>query len=226
VSFIEPRKLEVLSRPFFIVTEGMADAYFVDELLKHKAITKCSVGCPSKDSAGGMGKPAFGKYLLGMQTARARKTSVNLQGLLVIADADENPAKSFKDVTDALDNAQFPKPTDPFQVQDINGFRSAVYLIPAQGETGTLEHLLLRATFLKSQGLEQCLAQFSECTGGLKSTDANSNAKMRMSVLAGAFCKGNPWCSAGLMWKDEGNPVPIDSKAFDALSAFIVQFSD
>ena len=48
MTFIQPRTLDLLPHPFFIATEGMGDARFVDELLKFKGITNCSVGCPSR----------------------------------------------------------------------------------------------------------------------------------------------------------------------------------
>lgn len=226
MTFIQPRTLDVLAYPFFVATEGMGDATFVDKLLQHKNIGNYGVGCPSRDSARGTGKNAFPDYFLALQTARKRAKSVPLRGLLVVADANGDAAGSFQAVATALQNSQFPRPEEAYKVTDDHGFRVAVYLMPGEGETGTLEHLLLKAVFKKSTALEKCLDAFSACTGGLKSNKPNVHAKMRMSALAAAFCEDNPWCSSNTMWSDEKNPVPIDSDVFDPLSQMLTDFSN
>jgi hypothetical protein len=224
MTFIQPPTLEVLPDPFFIVTEGLGDARFVDKLLQFKNIANCSIGCPSQMSAQGMGKNSFSQYFAAIQTARSRAKSVALRGLLVIADANGDVSASFDEIVGALQRAGFPVPPDAFSISG-GKFRIAIYLVPGKGETGTLEHLLLRAVFGKSPGLEKCLDDFSTCTGGLKSIKPNIQAKMRMSALAATFCTDNPWCSLANMWSDPKNPVPLDSPQFDGLSNFVKNFA-
>jgi hypothetical protein len=223
--FIQPKELPILPHPFFIATEGMGDAHFVDQLLQFKNITTCSVGCPSTVCTGGTGKNALGKYFLAVQTARTRAHSVPLHGLLVIADADGDANESFGAVTKALKDAEFPQPSRAFEIVEVDGFRVAVYLVPGEGETGTLEHLLLRAVFANTPGLEKCLDDYAVCSGGLKSPKPNAQAKMKMSALTAIFCADNPWCSAAYMWSDKGNPVPIKSECFKHLHELIANFS-
>lgn len=225
MTFIQPRTLDALPHPFFIVTEGIGDARFTDELLRFKKITNCSIGCPTQESAQGMGKEAFPKYFSAIQSARSRAKSVSLRGLLVIADANGNADHSFDAIAAALHTAIFPVPNGPFEVNIAGGFKIAVYLVPGEGETGTLEHLLLKAVFQKTPGLEKCVDDFSACTGGLKSAKPNAQAKMRMSALAATFCADNPWCSLANMWSDANNPVPISSSHFEHLSSFVQDFA-
>jgi hypothetical protein len=224
MTFIQPPTLDALPRPFFIVTEGIGDARFVDKLLEYKNITNCSVGCPTQQSVQGTGKDAFAKYFAAIQTARTRATSVPLRGLLVVADANGNADESFNAIVAALQGAAFPAPLHPFNVAG-GAFKIAIYLVPGEGETGTIEHLLLRAVFGKTPSLAKCVDDFSTCTGGLKSTKPNMQAKMRMSALAATFCANNPWCSIAYMWSDPNNPVPISSPQFDALSNFVQNFA-
>jgi hypothetical protein len=225
VTFIQPRTLDVLPHPFFIATEGMGDAHFIEELLKFKGIANCSVGCPSRESAKGKtGKDAFPDYFASIQIARRRLNSTRLLGLLVVADADTTAEKAFKAITAALELAMFPTPKDPFSIEG-NVFRVAIYLLPGEGRTGTLEHLLLDAAFAKAPNLQKCLDDFSTCTGALRSTKPNNLAKMRMSALAAAFCEDNPWCSANTMWSDDKNPVPINSACFNHIGDFLTRFA-
>jgi len=118
----------------------------------------------------------------------------------------------------------FPTPKDPFRIEETD-LRVAVYLMPGEGKTGTLEHLLLDAVFAKTENLLDCLDKFSTCTGALRSAKPNQLAKMRMSVLAAAFCEDNPWCSANTMWSDDNNPVPINSTCFDDIGNFLTKFT-
>jgi hypothetical protein len=203
----------------------MGDARFVDELLRFKGITNCSVGCPSRQSAKGKtGKDAFPDYLASVQIARGRVDSARLLGLLVIADADANAQGAFKTITTGLGVAAFPAPKAPFSIEEA-GIRVAVYLLPGEGKPGTLEHLLLDAVFAKTPSLPECLDKFSTCTGALSSSKPNQLAKMRMSVLAAAFCEDNPWCSANTMWSDDKNPVPINSACFNHIGDFLTEFA-
>jgi hypothetical protein len=225
VTFIQPRTLDVLPHPFFIATEGMGDARFIEELLKFKGIANCSVGCPSRESARGKtGKDAFPDYFASIQIARSRANSTRLLGLLVVADADTNAEKAFKATATALESAMFPTPKDAFSIEG-SGLRVAVYLLPGEGKTGTLEHLLLKAAFAKTASLQKCLDDFAACTGALRSSKPNNLAKMRMSALAAAFCEDNPWCSANTMWSDEKNPVPINSACFNHIGDFLTKFA-
>ncbi len=123
-----------------------------------------------------------------------------------------------------LSLATFPVPRSPFSIEG-NDFRVAAYLMPGEGKTGTLEHLLLDAAFAKVASLQKCLDDFSTCTGALRSSKPNNLAKMRMSALAAAFCEDNPWCSANTMWSDKKNPVPIDSACFNHIGDFLTRFA-
>ncbi len=203
----------------------MGDARFIDELLNLRGITNSSVGCPSRVSAmGKMGKDAFPDYFASIQTARRRVNSVPLLGLLVIADADTNADEAFAAVRTGLGLATFPAPRNPFSIEG-NDFRVAVYLLPGEGKTGTLEHLLLDAAYAKRACLQECLDDFSTCTGALRSSKPNKLAKMRMSALAAAFCEDNPWCSPNIIWSDKKNPVPIDSACFNHIGDFLTRFA-
>ncbi len=225
MKYIQPPELQLLPHPFFIATEGIGDARFVDELLKFKGITNCSVGCPSQRSAKGKtGKDAFADYFASIQVARGRLNSARLQGLLVMADANGSPGKAFAAITSALESAMLPAPEKPFSIEE-NGLRVAVYLLPGEGKTGTLEHLLLEAIFARTETLQDCLDKLSTCTGALRSSRPNQLAKMKVSVLAAAFCEDNPWCSANTMWSDDNNPVPINSACFDDIGKFLIRFA-
>lgn len=219
VSNILPQRPESLPRPFVIVGEGYGDVCFVDEILKVHKINNCSVGCHNRETETKEGsKGHLDDYLAGIAFARTRKDSAQLSGLLVIVDADEDPTRQFKMVTDLLEDNGFPKPTKPFVVEAHGNLRVAVFLHPGRDRTGTLEHILLEATFKAKPNLEKCLEDFAKCTGVIPTATENQQAKMRLSSLVGACCTENPWASIALLWHSKGNPVPIESECFKPLA--------
>jgi hypothetical protein len=217
VEYLLPKGPKDIPRPFLIVCEGMSDARFICSLLTHTGITTCSVGCPS-GLGSGSGLDSIASYLIGIQAITKGKET--LRGLLIIIDADDKPTQRFSDIQKALSNANFPMPSEAFRVEG-DPFRVAVFLIPRQGENGTLDNLLLEAALKKNPRMKVCLDDFSNCTGSVKTWTPNQQSKMRLSALVAAFCQKNPWASAALMWSDKGNPVPIESECFNQITEFL-----
>lgn len=148
-----------------------------------------------------------------------------LRGLLVIVDADDSPQRAFDTACSALRFAQYPIPGSAFAFMDENGVRTAIYLIPGENETGTLEHLLLRAAFDSSDNSEPCIDSFLDCVGKAPDNEPNTLAKMKMSALVAAAFPSNPWATAGpLLQSGRNEIVPIDSIHFKHLAEFLAEF--
>jgi hypothetical protein len=148
-----------------------------------------------------------------------------LRGLLVIVDADESPQGSFDSACAALRFAEFPVPDSPFVATEMNGVKTAVYLIPGENETGTLEHLLLRSAFDKTPSSQTCVDTLLGCIGKTPEKKPNVRAKMQMSALVAASFPKNPWATPGMLLQSSDNDlVPIDSPQFKHLADFLVGF--
>jgi len=220
--YLLPKDGRGILRPFLIVCEGMRDARFVCSLLEHKGITTCNVGCPSREGlGGGSGFDAIPNYLLGIQgITRGKET---LRGILIMIDANTNPTQRFSSMKKALLAAEFPAPTKAFTVEGAP-FRVAIFLIPREGENGTLDGLLLEAALKKTPRMRLCLDNFCDCTSAVKSWTQNQQSKMRLSALVAASCQNNPWASAAIIWSEKGNPVPIESECFNHIGEFLMTF--
>ena len=223
MTFALPRNVSTIPRPFVIACEGYSDLCLIDELLQHHKITNCCVGCPSRDFA-----PNLPEYMAAVKGIVQTK-GLTLAGVLVVVDADISQADAFANASTALANGAFPVPSGPFKVEGANP-RTAVYVMPGEGREGTLEHLLLDATFLNKPKYERYVTKFVSRI--LKRHwferpvyTANQYAKMRMSSIVGASCKSNPWASAAGIWHEQDNPVPVDSPCFSHLTGFLRTFS-
>jgi hypothetical protein len=211
-----------ITRPYFAVCEGMSDATFVSRLLAHADRDNCSVGCPSDKSVGGQGVEKIPAYL---QAIRAiTKGRGILQGILVIADADQSARKRFRIIAEGFKDAEFPRPRVPFKIYNKE-IRVGVYLIPAKGKRGTLDHLLLEAALRNRPRMARCLDEFCSCTKKVKKWKSNEKAKMKLSALVASSCRKNPWASANTMWSYKGCPVSIGSSSFNIIRQFLIQFT-
>ncbi|MFZ0862851.1 MAG: DUF3226 domain-containing protein [Candidatus Sulfotelmatobacter sp.] len=224
MSVILPHQVKDIPRPFVVVCEGYGDVRLVATLLHHRGISNCNVGCPSTTGGSGSGKDGIGKYLKALQGA-IQSGKANLQGILVVADADDDAVASFNLMVTALQDAAFPAPATAFAIEGAP-LRTGIFLIPGPGRTGCLDHLLWEAAILHNPALPRCAADFFTCTGNhIAVAPPNNQAKMRMSAIVAAHCADNPWASGALIWSDPGNPVPVASVAFNDLSNFLVTFA-
>jgi hypothetical protein len=203
--------------PFLVVCEGYGDVCFVAELLSHLKIQVCNVGCPTKKHFGD-GKNAIPAYLKAVATDKK-----GLRGVLIIVDADEKPDDIFRLMAKGFSDASLPAPAKPFAIED-GEIRVGVFVIPREGENGTLDNLLLEAVFKKAPETRTCIEKFIECTKASKTWKPNLQAKMKLSALVSAYCEDNPWCSLAWVWGQKGNPIPIESDCFTHLGDFLSAF--
>jgi len=219
---LEP-KFESLPHRHLIVCEGFNDARFIAELLEHIGLENCSVGCPSTKGGHGEGIEAIPLFLDSVRGVIQRGAG-DLSGLVVIADADEDPDKCFANLCNALEGAKFVCPSKPFSIEG-EPLKVGVFVMPGEGRTGTLEHLIWDAAKTANPLIESCVETFLACAGDHhKQANENNTAKMKVSSLVAASCYSNPSASLGLMWKQKNNPVPIDSPHFEPLADFLRAF--
>lgn len=199
--------------PHVIVCEGFQDAGLVCALLRHLHIDKCDVTFPKKrreEKEGEGGIAAMVKLL-------CRR---DLEGIFVIRDADDKPEASFR-LAAATFCGPFPTPKAAFVVEKGKK-RAGVFLIPGNGKTGTLEHLLLEAVKVSHPEVIRCVDAFEACSTKTVDWSNNKKAKMRMNSVVAAFCKADPGCSLGFIWeKGEHNPLDVASPAFEELREFL-----
>lgn len=225
MSLILPHKVEEIGAPFVVVCEGYGDVCLIDGLLQLNGIENCKVGCPSRTGTGGDGRDFLNRYLSAIAAVAGKSPENPLRGVLVIVDADEAPQRAFELACRALEFAEFGVPEHPFVANNAGGLKVAVYLIPGQDQTGTLEHLLLRSAFGKAPESEACVDSFMNCIGRAPKDTPNIVAKMKMSaLLAGSFPQ-NPWATPGpLLQSSDNDLVPLDSPHFKHLASFIAEF--
>jgi hypothetical protein len=206
---------------FVVVCEGFQDASFVCALLRHLQITNCDVTFPKKrrnGANGDSGIPDMVNLLSGEKL---------INGIAILRDADEDATESFKKACAAF-VAPFHVPKDPFVIDRKKHHTTGVFLIPGNGKTGTIEHLLLPAVYANHPDLEKCINGLENCSAPLRQETWGQNkiAKMHMHCVVAAFCHDDPGCSLGWIWsKGKDNPLDIASPVFQELADFLRDFT-
>jgi hypothetical protein len=142
----------------------------------------------------------------------------------VIADADPDPQKSFKDVCGGFSHP-FKAPAQCFVVSDGKHHRTAVFLIPGNGKTGTLEHLFLEAITLANPTALGCVDAYRTCTNTTGQWSENKIGKMCLATYVAAHCENDPCCSPAFLWTSKNQVFLISSPAFQELTDFLVAFT-
>lgn len=205
--------------PYVIVCEGFHDMSLVCRLLKRMGITNCDVTYPKKTD-GGNGKDAIAQYV-SLLAGRA----ADLQGLLVVTDADDDAAKAFKEITPAFVKP-FPPPPKPFEVHKDRHMRSAVFLTPGKGKTGALEDLLLDIAVATDANGLTCVDALKTCAAPtMTGWSANKQAKMRLACYIATHCEKEPCCSPAFVWSSKYKVFDIKSPILTELADFLVSFS-
>jgi len=207
--------------PFIIVCEGFHDVCFICNLLRHLRITNCDVTFPKKIEHGGNGKDRITSVLKGLAGRIA-----GLEGVMVLWDADADANASFAEAAKSFlfQNSPFIPPPTPFAIHP-GTIKTAVFLTPGTGRTGTLEHLMLDAANDHNRVLQGCIDQLCLCSSfAQRGLSDNDEAKAKLAIMVAASCD-EPTCSLAWIWNKRGNPVPIDSARFTELSDFIRLFT-
>lgn len=204
---------------FVIVCEGFQDGGFFCALLEHLKITNCDVTFPKKKRDGANGKEGIPEMV------RLLSEVETINGIAIMRDADEDDADSFKEAQSAF-TGKFVAPKSPFVADRGKHKTTAVFLIPGKGQLGALETLLLKAVFSSHPEFATCMKSLETCHKITEDWSEKKKAKMRMQCVIASFCKNDPGCSLGFIWKKgKDNPIDLASDAFQELGNFLLDFT-
>jgi hypothetical protein len=204
--------------PYVIVCEGFQDMAFVCALLKYHGISNCDVTYPKKTD-GGNGQTGI-KNVVSLLAGRAAE----LSGVFIVADADEDPAASFKEVAKAFVDP-FKPPESGFTIHKTKKHRTGVFLIPGNGRSGALENLLLEAAITTNPNAMHCIEEFQRCCNTITDWPASKQAKMKFACYIASQCKNDPCCSPAYIWASKNKVLDIASPVFGELVALLKEFA-
>lgn len=211
---------KVPDSPLVIVCEGAQDRGFICALLKHHQIDSVDVIYPNKvEGNGESGIKILVQWLL------LKRHDFDLKGILIVRDADDDPAGKFKECISifATDKKNMGQPTSPFTIA-YGAIKTGVFLLPGENRVGCLDCLLLEAATSHNPKAGSCVEGYITCTQ-VSHWPINQLAKAKLASVIATSCDEDPRCSLAWIWSKNGNPIPIESALFQSLVTFIQSFA-
>ena len=158
---------------------------------------------------------------------RALQTSGDIRSvsrLLIVADNDSDPAATYRGLRKRLREVRFHLPESPLEIGD-GPPKIAALMLPWSDQPGCLETLMLEAVFALRPRLEDCVKEHCKCcTPDSLDWPISRLSKSRLHAIIAGCCK-EPAASLAFVWSKDGNPIPIDSAAFDRIAEFLKTFA-
>ena len=219
------------TKPSHILCEGVSDANFIAKLMEYHGIdaTTWDIAYPQKESEQfpgvyqSTGVSGYKAHLEGLETIGQAK---RISRLLVLADNDTDPAASFKGIRTQMKGADFDSPKTAGEVMVANGRATAILMLPGNGDPGCLESLLLNAVLAARPELQRCVDDHCQCCSpNFAEWSISKQAKSRLHSLISGCCDSEPASALAYVWGKRGNPIPIESPAFNWIADFIRSFA-
>ena len=216
-----------------IIGEGAGDESFFRAFLASRRIAGYDVHPRREQDGSGSGYFERALRALKVRTEVAIDT---LSLLVIVADNDSDPVKSFKDVRAQIQGAEdfgVPrtplKATAPLTKSATYPFpHIAVMMLPGPSACGALESLCYQSAKAKRPREAACVEQLTQCLGAAK-WDATKRDKLLLGCLLGGICKQNPNVTLRRVWS-VGNRcprdmVPLDHQCFDWIEKQLLEWN-
>jgi hypothetical protein len=205
-----------------LLCEGEGDKALLDRLIQYRRL-------PNFDVRVAGGKGGFARKLIAVAGEAGFE---DLLGILVVADADDDPRKSFEDVRQNIAGARAfwaasgqAGPAVQLGALSDGVPTVATILVPGGEERGCLETLCVRAARAVRPAIGRCVDPFLRCieADGL-SASAMAKAELRAIMLAEVPSEAN--ASVSRLWSVQPDLVPIGSPVFDEIAAALQLFNE
>jgi len=207
-----------------LVCEGKADEVFFSRLLKSSG-KNVDVRCPKKDDPnGGLGKTAIGNVLVALQAEFP-----NISRVVVLVDADNDPAGAFIEACGQIDKANarnqakpYPVPVAANTIVTLAGSPDiAIALVPAVGVRGSLDTLLLPSFEQRFPERLQCVNDFCICMNDPK-RGVTKDATLRLRALIASAYPKKPGISLANLLEEGHCPIDLGHASFNTIRTALV----
>lgn len=214
------------THPRLIITEGIEDTAFLRALIKSRKIKEFNV-YPNIDVGREEGNSAFKSSAIAC-LAITGFDAVN--DILLVADNDGDPKKSFSEICAQIEAARTEGPLTRNwgKMTAVNTKATAdpslgCWLWPEINKVGCLETLLWQCIEKNHAKEAKCVEQALACSGA-NAWPQNKIDKAKMRCFFSIKCKKNPTVNLSLLWRDCPEIIPLEDKIFDPISDFLSAF--
>lgn len=208
-------------RPRFrnqVIAESYSDGAFITAVGRAHNVPDFDFSTPLGKDGRPLGKDGFGQLILAMRPFIDRD---QMSRIVIVGDNDTDHAGNFNSIRRAIrDAGGYPTPAvTPLSFAAKDDLRVGVVMLPATGESGCLETLLLKATM--THGIsEACLDGWMKCSG-FPVLPKNNYDKFQIRSILSAIIKDEPNITIQRIWEKAANPIKADDPAFKWIADFL-----
>jgi len=220
-----PRKPIEFNKPWLIACEGPGDKNILDRLVGRAGLgDHFDVRFPGRELGCGSGRGAIPVWLdLSYSTSPTFRE--NVKAILVIADNDDDPQKSFDELIAGFRKSKDLKlgiPTVAKEVAKAAGFPTFVILMVPDGREGAIESLCLEALFSK-HAIQNEVESYVAATPATGWGPTKQSKARLQAAFAGTF-ESRPEVGLANMHADD-HPLPVNHASFNEIVEFLLKFA-
>ena len=205
-----------------LVCEGSADEQFFMHLMSERNLPEFQIEFPKAK-----GKPhgwqGFSDLLIGLS---ANRNFGDLSLIVVAADNDGQPYRSFQNIQGQVSSAGLAQPPQPRAIIETAGRPSVVILmLPWDDDPGSLETLCLPSIYRANPELRTCVEEYVRCAGANEWDNLSKKSKLQVQCCLSALCRSDPNTPLSHAWSRAETLVPLTDTCFDQVADFFSQFN-
>jgi hypothetical protein len=213
-----PYEQELIDKPYQIICEGADDCGFFSRLIRDRSIPDIQVGAGRGKDRRCLGDSGFSIRLQAIDDF----SQVLNKGIIIVADCDDKPIEKFRFACNCLRQHKLAVPSASLEIAVTrDGRKSSVIMIPAGGEDGGLETLLLACCdgVTTNRG---CVDAFCACIP--EAPRKIDRDKLRLRSLIAATHPEDPGLALTSWLSTDNRPFAMTHPALDSLESFLLQF--
>jgi hypothetical protein len=213
----------ILTEDFVMVCEGLADKEFFDNLLRARNLTRFDVLAAN-------GWQSFNDLVQRLSSYFELKPEQRdkTRGLLIVADARDNPSQTFQDIAGLIPaELGYGVPVGELQVgASLKGLPPvAIMLIPGGIDPSSLETLCVEAMLETKPDLRACVETFLSCGSiNARNWSREKQDKARLQCLIASTNENDPNKGVSHAFGESSGPIiDVRSVSFDRVVTALTQ---
>ena len=207
--------------PRLLLCEGPEDKAFFERLIRTRSLPSFRISDTGGKILKAAGNTRFGFAL------KAKKLERGVKDILIVADNDEAPDKSFsnvcKQIRDAYDSDKVPdRPLEKVS----NDPSIMVLMIPWEGELGCLETLCEEAAWTANGQIAGHVDLFAAMIGADNWGKQTRKSKMLLRTMLAATCERDPFVFLKTVFRETRNQylIPLNHSCFARVADVLSQY--
>ncbi len=206
--------------PRLLICEGIEDQFFFDNIIMIRNLPRFHIHVSR-------GRSRFAEAIKAYRISRT-KIYRSLSDIVIVADNDENPDASFRNVCDQIEKV-FGPGTAPERPQQKTMTKPAVtvLMIPWTDKRGHLEKLCVSAAKAADKKIAEHVDYFMALIVSEKWNNESRQGKAWLRTNLAARCAADPFVPLGHIFsKDEYRTlIPLEDNSFKDIHNFLAEFA-